>query len=142
VGQGDWARGEPIVNIVAAFLAAGIEITPSGFDLEGAFPVSVNPPELPYTVDFPVGFVANLEPDEIGQTFRVVIATGPADEVLAYDKGQEWIFGRVTGEWGVPLYLLHQKVIHTITFTETGPHLTVIWGDVGVLATIPFYVRD
>ena len=132
------------MNIVTAFLAESIEVTPRGFNLEGAFPVYVTPPELPFTMTVPIGFVVNLQLDELEKTFRVVITTRPSRrEVLPSDEGDEWIIGHMSGEWadGAPLYL-YQKGFHPVTFTETGPHTTVIWGEGGeALAAIPFYVQ-
>src|SRR5581483_3536834 len=77
VGEGDGAGGEG-VNIVAAFLANRIELTESGFRLDGAFPEYWSIPEIPHTVELPIGFVASLEPEEVDETFLVEIQSGSA----------------------------------------------------------------
>ena len=146
VGPGDRPRDSgAIVNIVAAFLAKTMEWGPSGLNLEGAFPEFVTPPELPYSMDLPIGFIASLEPDEATRAFCVTIETGCIrDGMVSVSASGELLFSRFAlGDCveGAPLYVF-QTVTQTVTFTETGAHVVAIFDEGGeALAAVPFGVR-
>jgi len=129
------------VNIVAAFLANRIELTESGFRLDGAFPEYWSIPEIPHTVELPIGFVASLEPEEVDETFLVEIQSGSAKAGGVVASG-EFMFQRPPFTKFVdntPLYV-HAAVAQKVVFTDVGAHATAIFRDGECLAAIPFGV--
>ncbi|MGO9205582.1 MAG: hypothetical protein ACLQBX_05220 [Candidatus Limnocylindrales bacterium] len=131
------------MNIATAFMASRIELTPSGFKIEGAFPTFWSVPELPYTFELPIGFVANLDDDEgVGDSFAVTVEvhrTGHGGPIASQGV-HFWLAPGQTYVEGAPLYI-HEAVGLDVTFTDAGAHAVLIRHKGETLAIVPFGVR-